>query len=365
MDEYYMNTALDLAKMGLGWTNPNPLVGAVIVKNNKIISKGYHARHGELHAERMAILNCNEDMEGATLYVNLEPCCHYGITPPCTEAIIESGIKRVVIGMLDPNPLVSGKGVKKLKENNIEVEVGVLEEECKKINEVFIHFIKSKEPFVLMKYAMTLDGKICTHSGESKWITCDKSRENVQKTRHRYSGIMVGVDTVIKDDPMLTCRIDNGNSPVRIICDTDLRTPIDSKLVTSANDYKTIIATCCTDEHKIRTYTDLGCEFIRQNKNERSINLKSLMKDLGKLGIDSILLEGGSTLNWSALNEGIVNRVQAYVSPKIFGGKDAKSPVAGEGVAFPNDAIKLSKPKISVIGEDILLESEVIRCSQE
>lgn len=364
VEKLYMKIALDLAMKGCGFVNPNPLVGAVIVKDNEIIGEGYHEAYGMLHAERNAIKNCRKSPRGSTIYVTLEPCCHYGKTPPCTQAIIEAGISKVVIGSLDPNPLVRGKGIEELRNKGIEVIEGVLKEECDSINEVFFHYIKTKTPYVVMKYAMTMDGKIATYTGKSKWITCNSSRKKVHEDRHRYSGIMVGVSTVLQDDPMLDCRIENSKNPVRIVCDTNLRTPIDSKIINTANKIPTIIATCENDEYKQKLYKDKGCKIIVVSKKNNHVDLKELMKKLGEENIDSILLEGGGTLNWSALNSGIVNKVQAYIAPKIFGGIDAKTPVLGIGVDSPDNSFYLSNSKIIRIDEDILIESEVVqKCS--
>lgn len=224
-DRDYMRMALEEAVKGEGWTNPNPMVGAVIVKDGRVIGKGFHERYGRLHAERNAIADCRESMEGATIYVTLEPCCHHGKQPPCTEAIIRERFARVVIGSDDPNPLVAGKGVRILREHGIQVDTGVEKEACDALNPVFFHYIRTGRPYVAMKYAMTADGKIATYTGASKWITGEAARQEVQKARHRYAGIMVGVNTVLADDPMLNCRLPGGHSPVRIICDTHLRTP--------------------------------------------------------------------------------------------------------------------------------------------
>ena len=364
-DKDYMQKALKLAEKGCGWVNPNPMVGAVIVKNDIIIGMGYHHQHGKLHAERDALQNCTDSPNGATLYVTLEPCCHFGKTPPCTEAIISSGIRRVVIGSFDPNPLVGGKGIEILRQHGIEVADGVLTEDCNKLNEVFFHFIQNKTPYVVMKYAMTMDGKIATHSGKSKWITEEIARERVHKDRHRYSGIMVGVGTIITDDPLLTCRLPDLKSPIRIICDTQLKTPLQTNVVQTAKQHKTIIATCCTDSMRIQTYQEAGCEVLLMPQKDGHVDLKKLMIALGKEGIDSILLEGGQTLNWSALKSGIVNKIQAYLAPKLFGGINAKSPIGGAGIEAPNGAYQLSPPLVTKLGNDILLESEVIECLQE
>lgn len=365
-DTEYMKIALELAKKGCGFVNPNPMVGAVIVKGDEMIGMGYHEKYGNLHAERNAILSCKKSPKGATLYVTLEPCCHYGRTPPCTEAIIESGISKVVIGSSDPNPLVQGQGVNILRNNGIKVIENVLKEECDEINKVFFHYIKTKTPYVVMKYAMTIDGKIATYTGKSKWVTGEEARQNVHKDRHKYSAIMVGVGTVLADNPMLNCRIEECKNPIRIICDTNLRTPINSNIVESSKEIQTIIATCCEDENKRNWYIDAGCKLLTLSKKDNHIDLNELMKHLGEENIDSILLEGGGALNWSALNSGIVNEVQTYIAPKIFGGIDSRSPVAGIGVENPQDSFYLKNKSIRQIGEDILIESEVIqRCLQE
>lgn len=365
-DEMYMNIAISLAKKGVGFVNPNPLVGAVIVKNGTIIGQGWHETYGGLHAERNALANCSKNPKDATMYITLEPCCHYGKTPPCTEAIIQNGIKKVVIGCPDANELVSGKGIKSLKEAGIEVVVGVLESECRKLNEVFFHYMKTKTPYVVMKYAMTMDGKIATVSGESKWITNEIARVNVHKDRNRYVAIMVGIGTVIKDNPTLTCRIPNGRNPIRIICDTNLRMPLDSNVVETAKEITTIIATACSDTKKQQPYRLRGCDMVVVPKEDNHIDLNMLMKSLGERDIDSILLEGGSTLNFSALESKIVQKVQAYIAPKIFGGEQSKSPVGGIGVENIEQCFQLKPQSIQRFGEDILVESEVIyECLQE
>ena len=233
-DKDYMRLALQLAKKGCGWTSPNPMVGAVVVKEGRIIGQGWHQRYGQAHAERNALASCTEDPQGATMYVTLEPCCHYGKQPPCVDAILDAGIHRVVVGSADPNPLVAGKGIAILRAHGIDVTENVLQEECDALNKVFFHYITTKRPFVSMKYAMTMDGKIATYTGASKWITGEIARTHVQRQRHRFRGIMVGVGTILADDPLLTCRIEGGRDPVRIICDTHLRTPLQSQVVTTA-----------------------------------------------------------------------------------------------------------------------------------
>ncbi len=272
MNPKYMKRAIELAKKGIGYTNPNPIVGCVVVKNDEIISEGYHEKIGGFHAERNALTNCKEDTTGAELYVTLEPCCHYGKTPPCTEIIIEKNIKKVYVGSMDPNKLVAGKGVKILEENGIEVECGVLKDECDKLNEVFFHYITNKTPYVVMKYAMTMDGKIACENGDSKWVTGEKARETVQNMRKKYMGIMVGINTVLEDNPMLNCRIEENVDPIRIICDSNLRIPFESNIVNTANKIQTIVV--CTnkaDKDKQRWLENKGIEVIRQKVKGRVV----------------------------------------------------------------------------------------------
>ena len=357
MDNFYMSLALENAKKGIGKVNPNPMVGSIIVKNERMVASGFHKCYGGDHAETDAFKNAMEDVEGATMYVTLEPCSHYGKTPPCVEKIIEKKIKRVVIGTLDPNPLVSGNGVRKLIDAGIEVSVGVLEEECKRVNEIFMKYITSKKPFVIMKCAMSLDGKICTKYGESKWITGKESRSHVHKTRNMVSAIMVGVDTVIKDNPKLTCRMENGKNPIRIIVDSTLRIPLKSNVLVDEYRDKTIIATTCSaNKEKVEYIESLGAKVLIVDKKERRVNLNDLMNKLGAMNIDSILLEGGGTLNFSALNEKIIDKVQVYIAPKIIGGKLAKTPVEGAGIDKLNEAFNLKNLRVDVLDEDIFIE---------
>lgn len=363
-DQKYMQRAIELAAKGGGWTNPNPNVGAVIVKDGRIIGEGYHERCGQLHAERNAFAHLTEDASGATIYVTLEPCCHYGKTPPCTEAIIEHNIARVVIGSRDPNPLVAGKGAKLLREKGIVVEEDFMREECDKLNAIFFHHITTGKPYVAMKYAMTLDGKIATRTGASKWITGDKAREHVHTKRSRYAAILAGIGTVLADDPMLNARIDNAHQPVRVIVDTSLRIPMDSNIVKSAGEYKTIVACKSLEQsnkqiEKMNQLEELGITVVELPLVDGHVSLKSLMEYLASQGLDSVYIEGGGQIHESALKEGIVNHVYAYVAPKIFGGSEAKTPVEGVGVSVPDECAKLILTDTSVLGEDILLEYEV------
>lgn len=359
LNESFMKLAIELAKKGIGKVNPNPLVGAVIVKDGKIIGQGYHERYGGGHAEVNAFKSLNEDATGAIMYVTLEPCMHYGKTPPCADKIIENKISKVVIGMLDPNPLVSGKGIEKLKNAGIEVEVGILEEECRKINEVFTKYIKTKKPFVVMKTAMSLDGKISTKTGKSKWISSEEARLHVHTLRNKFSGIMVGINTVLKDNPELTCRIAEGNNPIKIIVDSTLRIPMESKVL-KKHDNQTIIATTeKADITKVEKLIKNNVKVLIINEKNGRVDLKELMRKLGELNIDSILLEGGSTLNYSALEENIVDKVMMYISPKIIGGETSKTPVGGNGIDKLNNAFKLENITTRNVGEDILVEGYI------
>lgn len=351
----YMELAIALAKKGMGAVNPNPLVGAVIVKENRIIGQGYHARYGELHAERAAFENLTESAEGAELYVTLEPCCHFGKQPPCTQAIVEHGIRKVYIGSNDPNEQVSGKGIAYLREHGIEVETEVMKETCDALNPVFFHYITTKTPYVLMKYAMTMDGKIAAYTGKSKWITGEPARNRVQQTRNALMGIMVGCNTVIKDNPALTCRLEHGRNPIRIICDSHLRIPPDSRIVKTAKDVQTIVATLEPECAKARELEAENVQILGCREKNGRIDLYDLMQQLGAQGIDSILLEGGGTLNEQALAQEIVQEVQVYMAPKILGGVDAKTPVEGMGVPAPDFAYRFALTRMETIGEDVLL----------
>lgn len=360
--EKYMREALELAKKGMGFVSPNPMVGAVIVKNGEIIGRGWHKKYGGLHAEREAFADCDSkgiDCIGADMYVTLEPCCHYGKTPPCTEAVIEHKIGHVYVGSSDPNPLVAGKGTKILREHGIEVTEGILKDECDELNEIFFHYITTGKPFITMKYAMTIDGKIACYTGKSQWITGEQARQNVQQERLRHSAIMVGIGTVLADNPMLTCRLENGRNPIRIICDTSLRIPLECNIVQTAKEVSTIIATSSANTEKIKSLENFGCTVMNIPEKDGHINLSTLTENIGGMKIDSILLEGGGELNWSMLNAGLVNKVQAYIAPKIFGGNGAKSAVSGMGVPAPSDAFLLYDTKIKHFGDDIMIESRV------
>lgn len=358
-DIEWMRRAIALARNGTGFVNPNPLVGAVIVRDGKCIGEGWHERYGEPHAERNALANCTENPKGADMYVTLEPCCHTGKQPPCTEAIIAAGIRKVFVGSDDPNMLVAGKGIGQLRDAGIEVETQFLKEECDALNPIFFHYITTKTPYVIMKIAMTADGKTATRAGLSKWITGAEARRHVHETRKRCAAIMIGIGTVLADDPTLNCRIENPSHPIRVICDSNLQIPIDCKLVATAREIPTYVAACHIDRRKAAELEAQGVHVLETISTDGRVNLKSLMRRLGALGIDSILLEGGAALHEAALREGIVQHVQVYIAPKMFGGVSAKSAVGGLGVYEVEEAYRLTRPTFERFGDDILLEFDV------
>jgi diaminohydroxyphosphoribosylaminopyrimidine deaminase/5-amino-6-(5-phosphoribosylamino)uracil reductase len=360
MDTQYMRRALELAEKGMGHTSPNPMVGCVVVKEGRVIAEGYHERIGGYHAERNALLSCEEDTEGATLYVTLEPCCHHGKTPPCTDIILEKKIGKVVVGAMDPNPLVAGKGVSILRDHGVEVVTGVLEEECLKLNEVFFHYITTKQPFFILKYAMTLDGKIAALTGDSKWVTGEAARNHVQLLRKQYSGILVGIGTVLADDPMLNVRIEEGVDPVRIILDSRLRIPLDSQIVKTAKTIPTIVV--CKEEERSNTpnweekenlLKKAGIRIVTQ-PGSGQIDLPSLAEFLGKEGIDSVLIEGGSHIHGAFLESRLIDKVCVYLAPKLAG-KSAYTPIEQWSIEKMTDAFQLQFDTAERIGNDFYL----------
>ncbi|MBO5854596.1 MAG: bifunctional diaminohydroxyphosphoribosylaminopyrimidine deaminase/5-amino-6-(5-phosphoribosylamino)uracil reductase RibD [Bacteroidales bacterium] len=363
-DIEYMRRAIELARQGSGFVNPNPMVGCVVVKDNTIIAEGYHEYYGGFHAERNALTNCKSDCNGATLYVTLEPCCHHGKTPPCTDIIIEKGIKKVVVGLLDPNPLVNRKGVEILEKAGIEVVTGVEEESIKELNKVFLKYIKTKRPYVLLKTAMTLDGKIATYTGDSKWITNEKSRKLVHKLRSEMMGIVAGIGTVKTDDPMLNCRLEiqqqNFHQPIRIIVDTKASISTESQIVKTAKEYKTILVHTKSASHdNIEKLHSLNVETLICEEKDNHVDINDLMTKLGQKGIDSLLLEGGSCLNAAFLQAGCVDEVYAFIAPKIIGGEHSKSPIGGKGIELMKDAITFNKVEIEQIENDILIKGKI------
>lgn len=389
-DNKFMKMALNEARKGLGFTNPNPMVGAVIVKDGKIISKGYHHACGMPHAERDALANVkNVSTENSTLYVTLEPCCHYGKTPPCTEAIIDAKISKVVCAMLDPNPKVSGKGIEILRNNGIDVEVGLLEDEAKKLNAFFLTRQMRKRPFVALKIAQTLDGKTASYSGKSKWITGEESRNHGHFLRHKYMGILAGINTVISDDPMLNCRFDeslckNSNpdyvllkqdrsnfslqDPVRIILDSKLSIPLDSKIVQTSEEIETIVVTSkdsfnsMKSQEKIKHLKELKVSILAVSLDENGrINLTEALGQLAlpPYEIDSMLVEGGASVHDSFLREKLADYVHIYIAPKILGGRNALSSISGIGFDDPNNSPKIKIADTFQISEDIYIEGGI------
>ena len=365
-EQQFMRHAIALALKGEGKTRPNPLVGAVIVKDGRIIGEGYHTKYGSLHAEREALADCRRRGEsplGADMYVTLEPCCHTGKQPPCTEALAESGIGRVFVGSEDPNPLVAGKGIKFLRQHGIQVQTGFLKAECDALNPIFFHYIAAGKPYVALKYAMTADGRIATVTGASKWITGEAARNHVHKLRNRYASILVGINTVLRDDPLLNCRIPGGVNPLRIVLDSALRIPLSSHLVQSAKEIPLMVV--CSDS-KIKGAADkkkaleaAGAEVLPLDSPDGRPVFKALVAELGKRSIDSLLIEGGSQVHYSALKAGVVSHIYSYVAPKIFGGTSAPGPVGGYGADAVSDAFVLHLAGIQQLGEDILIEYEV------
>lgn len=362
MDDYFMQRSLELALQGWGRTNPNPLVGAVIVRDGLIIAEGWHARLGGDHAERAALNLADEakvDVRGATLYVNLEPCSHYGRTPPCTETIIRHGIGEVVAAMADPNPQVAGSGFRQLEEAGIRVRTGVLASQARSLNEIFIKYVTTRTPFVIMKTAMTLDGKIASASGDSRWVSGEVSRGQVHRLRQRVAAIMAGSGTILADDPSLTARVAGEDSidPIRVVVDSQGRIPLTSRVVRSESKARLILATTSRiDPEKEQQLLDLGHWVWKLDGPDGHVDLSRLMDRLGGQQIDSVLLEGGGGLNAAALQAGIVDKVQFFIAPKIIGGALAFTPVEGNGIGLMQDAIRLENMVASQSGEDWLIE---------
>lgn len=364
-DRKFMSRALELAVRGMGHTRPNPMVGAVLVKDGRIIGEGWHEVYGGPHAEVNCFAHATEDPKGATLYVTLEPCSHYGKTPPCADLVVEKGVDRVVVAMEDPNPLVAGKGIRKLKEAGIFVTVGIMEEEAKKLNEVFLKYITQHKPFVLYKAAMSLDGKTACHTGDSQWISCEDSREEVHVLRSCYKGIMVGAGTILADNPQLTARTEGMIDPVRIIVDGKLSVPLKAKVFHEEGE-NIILTTTASDEGKRKALSDMGVDIIMTDGEEKgSVDLEAAMTGLALKGIDSILLEGGATLAASAFDAGIVDKVRIYTAPMIIGGVSAPGLIGGEGAPTIPKAIRLRDIQTQMTGKDLVIEAYVEKEAKE
>ncbi len=357
-DKVFMQKALDLAALALGRTNPNPMVGAVIVKEGQIVGEGYHHQAGTPHAEVHALNEAGGQAVGSTLYVTLEPCSHFGRTPPCADAVIKSGIKRTVIATLDPNPQVAGRGMERLREAGIEVEVGVLEQPASRLNEVFFKYIQTGLPFIALKTAMTLDGKIAAYSGDSKWITGDDARQYVHKLRNVYDAILVGIGTVLKDDPMLNTRLETENirNPIRIIIDGDLEISPASNIGKTANQQRSLVfCSDRADSAKMLQLESMGIEIYGLNCDPDLIPLEEVIALLGKMGICSLLIEGGGQINAYLLEHRLIDKVYWFVAPKIIGGRLAPSPISGQGIEHMRDALTLTSVDLMRFTNDILI----------
>lgn len=357
-DIKYMQRALYLAARAEGRTSPNPMVGAVVVKNNEITGEGYHRKAGTAHAEVIALKAAGNDAIGATLYVTLEPCSHHGRTPPCADAVIAAGIKRVVIACLDPNPLVSGKGLQILQEAGIETTVGVLQEEARQLNEAFFKYIQFKMPFIILKFAMTLDGKIATSTGDSRWISSEASRQYVHQLRNTCDAIMVGIGTVLKDDPMLNTRLNQPDTkdPIRVIIDSQLDLPLQSKIVRSAKEQRTIIF--ChqrANPDRMELLKQNSIEVIPIAGSRDELFLEEAFKILGEIGIMSLLVEGGGEINGYLVEKGLLDKLYCFIAPKMVGGREAPTPVGGKGIPVLNDALPLKSMEITRFENDILI----------
>lgn len=353
-----MQLALDLAESARGKTNPNPLVGAIIVKDGVIAGTGIHRKAGEPHAEVHAFRMAGEYAKGATLYVTLEPCSHYGKTPPCANLVKDSGVSRVVVAMQDPNPEVAGRGIELIRSAGIEVEVGVLEEKAKRLNERFIHNMLTNRPFVISKFAMTLDGKIATHTGHSKWITGEPSRYTVHQLRNEVDAILVGIGTVLADNPSLTTRLPdekNSKNPIRVILDSELRVPFDANVVSTA-EAKTIIVTSeQAEQEKLAALGEKGVDFIFVPKTETGLDLDVMLTELYKKGITDVLVEGGSEINASFLRAGLIDKYLIYIAPKLLGGRNSLTPFTGYDVNQMDEALHVTFDKIDKIGDDLCI----------
>lgn len=356
----FMQRALDLARRAKGRTSPNPLVGAVIVKDGKVIGEGYHQKAGTPHAEVHALNAAGEDAKGAILYTNLEPCCHWGRTPPCTEALIHAGIAQVYVAEVDPNPSVAGKGVQRLQNVGTDVHVGILRQEASDLNEVHRKYIQTGNPFVILKTAMSLDGKIATASGESQWITSEASRQRGHEVRDAVDAILVGRGTVARDNPALTTRLQNreGQDATRIVLDSHGRTRPDARIFNAESEAGVIVAvTPEAPTENVNTLEKAGAEVITVPDAHSKVCFKSLMEILGKREITSLLIEGGSQINASALAAGIVDKVMCFIAPKLIGGQNAPGPIGGVGIQSLTAAVNLQRMRVTPMPEhDILIE---------
>ena len=355
LDESYMREALRIAEYARGRTSPNPLVGAVIVRDGTIVASGWHRAAGEPHAEIHALRMAGELARGATLYVTLEPCAHHGRTGPCAEAVIAAGLARVVVALSDPNPLVAGRGIHLLTAAGIEVTTGVCEDEARRQNEIFLKWVTTKRPFVTLKTAMTLDGKIASHTGASRWITGAAARARVHAYRNEYDAILVGIGTVLADDPSLTTRLEHGTgkNPLRIVLDSEARTPLDAKLVADGAAPTIIVVSERADHRRVNLLRACGAEVV--TLGTQRVDIAALLDYLGAREITSLFVEGGAAVNWSLLAGGSVDKVHAFIAPMLMGGETAKTPIGGTGFDSPQTALRLHDMTVEQVGTDILV----------
>jgi len=355
-DEKYMALALELAEKGRGNVEPNPMVGAVLVKDGGIVGRGYHQVFGGAHAEINAIKEGGTNCRGAALYISMEPCAHYGKTAPCVDAIIKAGIKKVVTAVFDPNPITSGKGIQKLKGAGIEVVMGVMETQARRLNAPFFKLMQQGLPYITVKWAMSVDGKIATRTGESKWITSEESRKYVHKIRGQMDGILVGINTVVRDNPLLTCRIEGGQNPKRIVVDSNAVLPINSRLLSTINEGEIIVAVSKNAQrNRIEKLEQMGCKIVQTEDINDRVDLHELFRRLGEMELTNILVEGGSRVITSVIEDRLADRV-VFVAPIIIGGAGAKSPVLGTGINKISEAAEIDEIEIKRFSNDIVIE---------
>ena len=366
-DIKFMRRAMDLSLRGQGRVNPNPMVGAVIVRDGRVLAEGWHRTYGGLHAETDALSCCTEDVSGATMYVTLEPCCHWGKQPPCTDAIVRANISRVVVGMTDPNPLVAGKGLKILGDHGIAVESGLLEEEIRQLNRVFIKYITEKSPWVVLKWAMTLDGRIAAAGGDSRWVSGEESRHFVHELRGRYMSIAVGSGTAASDDPMLNCRVDGLRQPLRIVISSSGALSPDSAIAATAREFPAMLVhTSAAPSARLEELRGRGVRTLEcAPAPDGRVDLRDMLGRLGELQVDSLLVEGGPELNWSFVEAGLADEFYIFTAPKLIGGKTSPGAIGGTGFQLMSQALPMEFESVSRCGEDIMIHGFPKRCSQE
>ncbi len=364
LHRHFMQQALDLAERGVGRTAPNPPVGAVIVRERQVVGEGFHPQAGQPHAEIFALRQAAGQAEGADIYVTLEPCSHQGKTGPCADALIAARVKRVFVGVEDPNPQVAGRGLEKLRQAGIEVQVGILEAECQRLLAPFRKQISSGLPYTIYKTAMTLDGKTATATGDSQWISGPESRLRVHQLRDRVEAIMVGIETLLKDDPLLNTRLPEGGGrdPLRVVVDSRLRMPVDCRMLQQDSAARTLVATCCQDEAQIAALEQAGAEVLVLPDDQGRVSLRHLWQELGRRDVQRLLLEGGAGLAGAALQAGLIDQLMVFVAPKLIGGRTEFGIFAGEGCLKLADAVRLKEIRYEPSGEDILITGDVESC---